>query len=741
MRLTLRTMLAYLDDILEPSDATELGSKIQESKFATDLVHRIRNSTRRLRLGAPKLDGKGMGLDANTVAEYLDNTLPSDQVPGFEKVCLESDVHLAEVASCHQILTIVLGEPAEISDAVRDRMYRIGNGEEAAVAAPPVPAEDPLQDISAEDMQGPARVAPVKVATDPVPDYMQSNRISLKSLAITLIFAFVLAVVALRALGPFNRKHLVARLLLGAPVTEVAESNSSETPAQPLAETTGPAAPTEEQPTTAAPDVSEETAPDSTASPVTPSPPANPVQPPESQDGQPDTVRPPSVTVGGDGSLVGGDGPPETPGVATAPPGLPAIGGDETPAEPSIPVAEPDEPPPAVGVETVVSSNVGRYISEEQVLGRLDTESGSWMRVTPDSSLMNGDRLVTFPTYRPVLVLAGIKTTLSDETSIEVRAADATGFPQLVMRYGRATIVPVGDANARMVLKMQNREATIMFANLDSAAAIEVRRYLPPGSDPESTNALVVVQVYATSGQIGWQEGDDAPVGVDAGRVLVCVDEGPVSVVDAGQIPNWVDGGHIADIERRASRELRKYLSADRPLSLSLMERTDFRQQEVVALASRSLCCLDVYDPIIEALGKKYQHSYWDAHFESLQTAVARSPESAAALRRVAEKQFGEDAPILYRLIWGFSQDQLATGGADDLVVFLEHNSMPIRVLAYENLYRITGMTQLFRPELPPEQEKQKVKWRKALQEGRITYQELPTPFPPRPDVPPPASE
>jgi hypothetical protein len=126
MRLTLRTLLAYLDDILEPNQAKEIGTKVSQSTFATGLTNRIREVMRRRRLTVPDTDGPNSGVDPNTVAEYLDNTLPSEAVADVEKVFLESDVNLAEVAASHQILTLVLGEPVDIPQESRERMYVLG---------------------------------------------------------------------------------------------------------------------------------------------------------------------------------------------------------------------------------------------------------------------------------------------------------------------------------------------------------------------------------------------------------------------------------------------------------------------------------------------------------------------------------------------------------------------------------------------------------------------------------------
>ena len=125
-QLTLRTLLAYLDDTLEPALARELGEKVAASEVAQQLVERIKVVTRRRGLKSPTAAGPDAEVaDPNTVAEYLSDTLDGDQLKRVEETCLESDPHLAEVAACHQILTMLLTEPVRVPPRARQRMYAL----------------------------------------------------------------------------------------------------------------------------------------------------------------------------------------------------------------------------------------------------------------------------------------------------------------------------------------------------------------------------------------------------------------------------------------------------------------------------------------------------------------------------------------------------------------------------------------------------------------------------------------
>jgi hypothetical protein len=153
VRLTLRTLLAYLDDTLEPAQAKLIGQKVAESDTARELIARIKEVTRQRRLAAPTATGGK--LDADVIAGYLDNTLPAEQLAEVEQLCLASDVHLAELAACHQILTLVLGEPALVPPTAKQRMYGLVKGREAIPFRKPTPVprehEEVLHELKETD--------------------------------------------------------------------------------------------------------------------------------------------------------------------------------------------------------------------------------------------------------------------------------------------------------------------------------------------------------------------------------------------------------------------------------------------------------------------------------------------------------------------------------------------------------------------------------------------------------------
>ncbi len=141
MRLSLRTLLAFEDNIFDNEQHRQLERIIPQHDAAAMTLGRIRNVVRDSRLGVPGLVDRREELDPNIVAEYLDHQMSSEMQERFETYCLSSDKYLAEVASIHQILANVLGEPARTSRDCRLRCYNLHGEQQGASLGTPQGAQ------------------------------------------------------------------------------------------------------------------------------------------------------------------------------------------------------------------------------------------------------------------------------------------------------------------------------------------------------------------------------------------------------------------------------------------------------------------------------------------------------------------------------------------------------------------------------------------------------------------------
>lgn len=763
MRLTLRTLLAYLDRILEPADSQEMAKKIEESRAAAELMNRIRDVTKKVRLGAPPLEGKGLGLDPNTVAEYLDNTMPGEAVADFELVCLDSDMHLAEVAACHEVLSLVLVKAAEIEPHVRERMYgltalsnRQPAGDDAPVTAVPV----------ATPIAAPPVAAPEPTRRFEVPDYLRQSDDALPRRKRSGVLAAALALLALilsagaAALALIPRENLpavlhpLAELLfpqpgpaivknepdgneMGSESTEAVSSNTSATGVPPFASSAGSA-------TTAQPPATGSSVP--ALSPSSAS--AGSAMTPATQGlRQPATALVPSA-VSSSTSSAGAPLPPVPSGAV-----LPATTASATAAFPSVPPSGPNMPagsgsppigpaspsgtatrPGAAASATAVPLGqpakvepVGRLSSAAtEVMLRFDPQAAGWVRLTGRETLLVGDRLLALPGYRPTVALTnGVSCDLFGGTQIDLLPLDPSGTPGLRIVRGRARVFTAGNAQAKLTLATGTLQGTCTPAAADLGIEHQFRR--PDGLDPTTSEMPAVLHLYVKSGEVEWTS--PAATRFPAGSQWTLAPGSPPLQASAGAVPPWLATEERDALELQAAAIIEESLRGDKAVTVALKEAAEHRRIEVAQLAQRGLAQLGEYEALMAPLRDPTQRSStWDRYLEWLTTALDYGPYYADKVREALVKQHGvEKGSALFRMLWGFDDMQLQNGAAKDLVASLDHPELDFRIVALSNLVRITGQSLGYAPQDPPLKRKQSiVKWEQKLAAGQIVRGKMP---------------
>lgn len=133
MRLTLRTLLAHQHGLLNEQQAELISQKIEQSPFVAQLLRHLKDRAGRREIVPLAIEARGT-VSLEKVTRYLDYSLPAEEVVKLENECFASDRLLAEVASCHEIISQWLSTPTPTEPALRQRLYAIMPGQAGAIA-------------------------------------------------------------------------------------------------------------------------------------------------------------------------------------------------------------------------------------------------------------------------------------------------------------------------------------------------------------------------------------------------------------------------------------------------------------------------------------------------------------------------------------------------------------------------------------------------------------------------------
>ena len=705
MRLTLRTLLAYRDGVLDPKDAAVLEAKIKDSSTAQQISQRIEHEMQNRRLAPIPVDAREFGFEANLVAEYLDDTIPMETLPEMERKCLENNTLLSEIGSCHQILSRALSIPAPISAALRQRIRDLPHNPPSNRSAD---ASGRIRRIDAPISVDRTNTKPMRKSNGElrgsgielhdglgrqVPEYLiGSDRGWLKSVAVAMSLLFALVVVGAMAIGPVDR---VRDLLRKSEVIVDADSNA--------------------KPSTKKTDATNDD--------------SNLIDSNATIDES--SVAPPAPTVEPALSVVS----------------VPTLETAKSTKMNSLDLSKNGEKvdslvivkPPILGAKNRIQWLPETKASSESIVLKFSTTEGSsaafWRRMNPGEYLNLGDRLVVPPTQRTEMrVDPGIRLLCAGENDLEL--AKDVALPRVVLRSGRVLVFATPDAQ-KMELDCNGVVVSVHFGAADGSCALEVQNLWSILTDDMAQAGKVETQssirLFGVEGSLDYSfkiANRVAGGTLAVGQYVDWKNGEATAVQELTEAPWWFRTSISRPIDLPAATDLQSALAGKAPeaIETQLLELTNHRRGETAALAARTRMMLGQYDGLFEPEGvfnRRNLHSHWQSLLAQIPQSLGREEHPAQLINAIRTASPNRVNSIL-SLFVPPSQEQLSAGADKLLVEALSSPLMDERVLAINQLTNITGKSLGYHPDKNQVEAIQQ--WRKLLGKNEIRYSTPPSP-------------
>ncbi|MDO4584806.1 MAG: hypothetical protein Q4D62_11965 [Planctomycetia bacterium] len=568
MRLTLRALLNWIHHNLSPEDAALIAQKVSGNEFATTLKNQLEAVVKIPDLPALfVLDGTPLG-NPNSTAEYLDNVMSTEMTPEFEKFCLHSEVVLAEVVDCHQILSEVLSLSLEPDETMQKRIH----GLYALYYGTP---ETPPMDTGADlDVLQEAKNIPVEPSHGP-------KRFTRLQWGIWggIVLVLLLILVLGRG-GQEDQKSSSEKIAEVPPLEETLpeEENKEEGEGEPAEKPAEVPAKTEE--TEVAAPTTEETAP-----------------PAESE--RAESSETPPETAGEESEKPASEEIPEEVTLAED-------GNEETDLEENEELEEvweeEEEPFADAEVQEGISTGgqkIGTLISSVREFLWRQSSARDGQRISPREAIRKGQIYGSWDGFRPRLeLLYQLEITLLGNSRVRVESSpEATRIWDVIPEYGRFIFHLPRDSDESDEFHLVFSSREMSYVRLHPGARMGVNVHLTRGTDPAVTPHTIIdllvldgtVEVY-DGGEVRTVDAAQAPQGI----YWDSLEQGAVLPAALDSIPLWVMQDQKNAVRENAEK-VRKLLEEELEMGKTLTE------------GLQTLAASDSQAPVaVQRLAKKY---------------------------------------------------------------------------------------------------------------------------------------
>ncbi len=748
MRLTLRTLLAYRDRVLNPAELHDMHGRVQQSAMAGNLLKRIDALSQRNNILAPPVDGKGLGADANSIAEYLDDTLKGEKVPELERICLESDVQLAELSHCHELLSSALSTSIDVPPALRERIAALGDRavREKALADRPtgLNVEPEVRQAAIDEARADSRPSDKNFRKDaPHASHTSNGRAASQAAYHARVDDVADSLPeAGSSVASANKDRLVTAQPVAAPmvasrgdsirptgldlegshlaheVPEYLRGRSSDGWRGPLAigalvavlcllvwQSIGSWSSVREMLVRSN---------NENESKETPAAPSN----------NNSNNAAANNNSNNSGNNTERDNAPTGDNSAGQAPATNKEANSPTIANGNASVSAPNGNKPATDQPLVPTLPPNGQKNPGNATGAVTQPALEWLPADPESmnavvfvqrggteptrlqaaqSVASGAQLFVPTASRPKLdLLKGPNWTVCGPTHLLIVTADgdASNVPAIDLQLGKALVT---SSNRGNTLRILTPDSQVQLSLADGAQVAIDLSYLqlahgpvidrashPPVLFVAAVQGTVTVQATALKSALN---NGVASKTLAAGQALF-VSRGQSTEPQAAELPVWLDAASERPVDLKAAEDLAQQLGNGESVLNTLTKLATNRRPETRAMAAQALSLLGNWEWVAlpkSTLGDSRDRSYWGPLLDATRQMLAAHPTNVAALEAALAKQDAASSGMRAQMWLGFTQAQLEGDALTKLVDNLDSEQLIDRILAIYQLQRLTG--------------------------------------------------